>query len=430
MSIHEQGQGPQLLRSLKNRNYFIFFTGQGIAAIGMWTQNIAMSWLVFRLTDSAWMLGMIAFLSQIPSFFLAPFAGVLVDRWIKRRVLVASQILGMIHAGTLTVLTFTGALEVWHLLLLSFTLGCVNAFDLPARHAITAELVDTKEEKTNAIALNSVSYNIARLLGPSLGGILIPLVGEGVCFLLNTTGYLMAVISLLLLKPRVTGGAVTETGFWQGFREGHQYTFGQLPLRLILQLLGTVALLAIPYTVLLPVYVVQELQAGANWLGFLMGAAGVGSLIGAIVIARRTSFQGLEKMIAIAAVLIGTGLIALSYSKMVYISLVIQFVIGLGMIFAIVGGSTLLQCMVDDSLRARVMSFYTMTIMGITPIGSLIAGSLAQTIGTANTMLIAGIACLIGTAYFVAHISAFRVQACPIYVNSGNLNSMDECRYR
>jgi MFS family permease len=430
LSAEQKKDLSRLWRALGNRDYNLFFWGQGPSTIGTWIQNIAMSWLIFQMTGSAWMLGMVAFLSQIPNFFLAPVAGVLVDRWIKQRVLLTTQFLSLVQAGILTLLTFNHLLETWHLLLLSLLLGCINAFDIPARHAITAELVENKEDKANAIALNSITYNIARFVGPSIAGLLIPIFGEGMCFLLNTVSYLMAIFSLLLLKPRTLTANQKQEDFLQCFQKGYQYTFGQLPLKLILLLLGVVSLMGTPYIVLLPIYVVQELYAGADLLGFLMAASGLGSLVGAIFLAARTSFQGLEKLLAIAATLIGMGLALLAFIKILYVSLMAMFLIGLGLLFTIVGSSTLLQCMVDDTLRARVMSFYTMTFMGIGPVGSLIAGGLAQSLGTSYTLLGGGVACLCGAAYFHFHLSAFRVQACPIYVNSGNLDSVEQCRFR
>lgn len=421
---------PRLWRALDNRDYRRFFIGQGVSAIGTWTQNIAMSWLVFQLTGSGWMLGIIAFLSQIPNFFLSPVAGVLVDRWPKRRVLLTTQALSLLQAGVLTALTLTGLLATWHILALSLLLGCINAFDVPARHAITAELVANKDDKTNAIALNSISYNIARFAGPSLAGLLIPLVGEGLCFLLNTAGYLLALLSLWSLRPRVPTSPRQRESFIESFKQGYEYTFGQFPLKLVLGLLAVVSLMGTPYIVLLPMYVVQNLHAGADRLGLLMAMSGLGSLAGAIFLAARAEFQGLEKLLAAAAALIGLGMALLAYTDAVHSALAAMFLLGLGLIFAVVGSSTLLQCMVDDALRARVMSFYTMTFMGIGPVGSLLAGGLAQSVGTTYTLLAGGLACLCGAAYFFAHLSAFRVQACPIYVNSGNLDSVEQCKFR
>jgi MFS family permease len=423
-------QRSNVLRTLKNRNYLLLFMGQGISAVGTWTQNIAMSWLLFRMTDSAWMLGIIAFLSQIPSFFLAPIAGVWVDRWSKRKVLLVTQLLSLLQAGVLTILTIKGAIASWELLILSFLLGCVNSLDLPARHAITPELIDGQEDKANAIALNSVMYNIARLVGPALAGILIPIIGEAMCFLLNAVSYLFAIITLVYIRPRIGKQDAKQSNFWKGFKEGYYYTFGQLPLRLIISFLAVISLMGMPYTVLLPVYVVQDLHLGADWLGFFMATSGLGSLFGAILLTGRDSFQGLEKLLCVAGLLIGAGLCILFLVKLVYATFFSMFFIGLGLIFAIVGSNTLLQSMADDSLRARVMSFYTMAFMGIGPIGSLVAGAFAQRFGVSVTILVGGIACLLGSLYFLKYLKVFRVQACPIYVNSGNLESMEQCRYR
>lgn len=418
-----------IIKALYNRNYQIFFAGQGLSIIGTWMQNIALSWLIYRLTDSAFMLGLVAFVGQIPNFVLSPFAGVWVDRWGKRSVLVATQVFSLIQASLLAWLTLTDRIDVNYILYLSLFLGCISAFDLPARNAITVEMMDSQEERQNAIALNSVTYNLARLLGPSAAGILIPVIGEGYCFLLNVASYFISIISLIALRLRPIVAEKGTANMLEHFQEGYAYTFKQLPLRNILLLLGIISLTAMPYTVLLPVFVSQNLGASVGTLGFLMAVSGCGSLLGAIGIAGRSEFQGLEKLLVVAASLIGGGLISFLLPGGVWFAAVVMFVLGVGFLIQVVGSNTLLQCMVDDSMRGRVMSFYTMILMGIGPFGSLLAGFLASQIGVIYTLVLGGVCSLAGAAYFARHLSVFRVQACPIYVQSGSLSSRDQCRF-
>ena len=418
-----------IIKALYNRNYRIFFTGQGLSVIGTWMQNIALSWLSYRLTDSALMLGWVAFMSQIPNFVLAPFAGVWLDRLGKRRVLIVTQLLSLIQASLLAWLTLYNMIGIEHILGLSLFLGCVNAFDVPARHAISVEMMDTQEERQNAIALNSVTYNMARLLGPSIAGILIPLIGEGYCFLLNVISYCISLVSLVTLRIKVVSSKQSHNNMLEHFKEGYAYTFKQLPLRNILVLLGIISLTAMPYTVLLPVFVSKNLGASAGALGFLMAVSGCGSLLAALAIAARSEFQGLEKLLVVAATTIGIALIGFMLSPSMWLAAVLMFILGIGFLIQVVGSNTLLQCMVDDSMRGRVMSFYTMILMGIGPIGSLLAGFLTSQIGVVYTLAVGGVCSLAGAFYFGRHLSVFRVQACPIYVKSGSLSSQDECRF-
>lgn len=423
------GNASHVLRALHDRNYRIFFAGQGLAATGVWIQNIAMSWLIYRLTDSAWMLGLTAFASQIPNFLLAPAAGVWIDRWPKNKVLIATQTLSFIQSLLLVWLTLSGRIEMWQVLCLSFFTGCVNAFDVPAKHAATAEMMANPDDKQNAIAINSITYNTARMLGPSLAGILIPLIGEGLCFLLNSVSYFIAVVSLLLLRIRQESVKQCQENVFQRFQEGFTYTFGQKPLRSILLLLGIVSLTAAPYTVLLPVFVTKYISGGAGTLGYLMAVAGLGSLFGAAWLATRPTFFGFDKLVAAAAALIGTSLVAFMAARNLWLCTLLMFCLGLGFVIQIVASNTLLQSMVDNSLRGRIMSFYTMILIGIGPIGSLLAGALVSRFGVISTFVAGGICCIAGAVLFYRNIPAFRKQACPIYVKAGTLSSYDQCRF-
>ncbi len=428
VSIHNVN-AKHMLRALYDRNYRIFVTGQGLSAIGIWIQNVAMSWLIYRLTGSAWMLGLAAFTSQIPNFMLAPVAGVWIDRWPKHRVLTMTQALSLIQSLLLVWLTLTGRIEMWQILSLSLFSGCINAFDVPARHAATAEMMAKPSDKQNAIAINSITYNTARMLGPSLAGILIPLIGEEICFLLNSVSYCISVLSLLLLKFKQGTPERRHENISQLFREGFDYTFGQRPLRNILLLLGIVSLTAGPYAVLLPVFVTQYLTGGAGTLGYLMAMSGFGSLIGAAFLTARSTFFGFDKLVAAAAALIGISLVSFMFARSLWFCTLLMFCLGLGFVLQIVGSNTLLQSMVDDSLRGRIMSFYTMILMGIGPIGSLLAGALVNRFGVVFTFVAGGICCIIGALLFFRNISTFRKQACPIYVKAGTLSSYDQCRF-
>ena len=418
-----------IIKALHNRNYQIFFTGQGLSVIGTWMQNMALSWLSYRLTDSALMLGLVAFAGQIPNVVLAPFAGVWIDRLGKRQILIGTQIFSLVQAALLAWLTLGNQIAIEQIVVLSLFLGCVNAFDVPARHAISAEMMDKQEERQNAIALNSVTYNLARMVGPSLAGMLIPVIGEGGCFLVNVASYAISLVSLAALRLKTANNSQQPSNLLQQFKEGYRYTFKQLPLRNILVLLGIISLTAMPYTVLLPVLVAKHLTADAGTLGFLLAVSGCGSLLAALLMAARKEFQGLEKLLAAAAATIGLALGCFMLPLSLWLSAVLMFILGVGFLVQVVGSNTLLQCMVDDRMRGRVMSFYTMILMGVGPIGSLLAGFLASQIGVVYTLVLGGVCSLAGACYFARHLSIFRVQACPIYVRSGSLSSRDECRF-
>lgn len=418
-----------MLRSLYERNYRIFFVGQGLSGIGTWTQNIAMSWLVYRLTDSAWMLGLTAFMGQIPNFMLAPVAGVWIDRRPKNRVLLMTQILSLIQSLLLAWFTLSGRIEIWQVLCLSFFLGCINAVDVPARHAVIVELTTEPDNKQNAIAINSVTYNTARLLGPAVAGILVPLLGEGVCFLLNGLSYFISVLSLLLLKITPATAARRRENVLQCFREGFSYTFGQKPLRDLLLLLGIVSLTAAPYAVLLPVFITKHLAGEAGIFGYLMAVSGFGSLAGAAFLASRSTFFGLDRLVAAAAALIGVSLAGFMFAYSLWFCTLLMLGLGVGFALHIVGGNMLLQSMVDDSLRGRVMSFYTMILMGVGPAGNLLAGAAVNRFGVVATFVMGGICCIVSALLFFHNISMFRKQACPIYVKAGTLSSHDQCRF-
>ncbi len=387
-------------RSLKYRNYRLFFAGQSVSLIGTWIQRIATPWLVYDLTKSVLLLGIVGFVGQIPTFLLSPIAGVLTDRWNRYNIMLTTQVLSMVQAIILTWLVFSGNIQVWHIILLSGFLGCINAFDVPARQSFVIQMVEKKEDLSNAIALNSSMVNGARLLGPSVAGMLIAATGEGICFMLNAISYLFVIWSLILMKITSIDNKNGKKSVLKELREGIAYTFGFAPIRYIILLLALVSLVGMPYTVLMPIFAKEIIHGGAHTFGFLMGASGMGALTGAFYLASRRNDIGLEKIIPLSAGVFGIGLILFSFSHAFVLSLILMVITGLGMMLQMASSNTMLQSIVDDSMRGRVMSFFTMAIMGTAPFGSLLAGSSAKLIGAPNTVFWGGISCILGALIF------------------------------
>lgn len=408
-----------MFRSLQYRNYRLFFGGQSISLIGTWIQRIALPWLVYSLSGSPFLLGVVGFASQIPALLLSPLAGVVSDRKNRHRILIITQTLSMIQAITLSLLFLTGNIKVWHIIILGTLLGCVNAFDMPTRQAFVIEMVEKKEDLGNAIALNSSMVNSARLIGPSIAGVLIATVGEGICFLINGLSYLFVIASLLMMKLSPQKEKLQTSKVWQGLREGFSYAFGFPPIRFIILLLALISLMGMPYTILMPVFVKEILHGGSHMFGFLIGASGIGALIGAFYLASRKSVLGLEKIIPLATAVFGAGIIAFSFSRLFWLSLFLMFLTGVGMIIELAASNTILQTIVDDDKRGRIMSFYSMAFMGTIPFGSLLAGGLASHLGADNTLLIGGIACFFGALLFTHKLPQLKKLIRPIYVKYG-----------
>jgi MFS family permease len=408
-----------VLHSLKYRNYRLFFAGQTISLVGTWMQSIAISWLVYRLTNSAFLLGLVGFFSQIPSFVLTPFTGVLIDRWNKHRILVITQTLSLVQAFALAVFTLTGTINVLTIILLSLSLGLINAFDMPARQAFVIEMVEKKEDLPNAIALNSSMVNVARFIGPAIAGVLVAVVGEGYCFLINGISYIAVIIALLAMKVNKTVIRVSVKNIPKEIKEGFKYSFGFVPIRSILLLLGLVSLIGMPYTVLMPIFAKDILHGGANELGFLMASAGIGALTGGIYLASRKSVLGLGRILSIAGVIFGLSLIGFGISKNLYFSIIIIMVSGFGMLLQIAASNTLLQTITEDDKRGRVMSFFTMAFIGMSPFGNLIAGVLADKIGAPNTVMISGGVCILGAIIFLTRLKSLQKLVHPIYIKMG-----------
>jgi MFS family permease len=404
-----------IFRSLKYRNYRLFFTGQSISLIGTWMQRIAMPWLVYHMTGSALLLGVVSFAGQIPTFILAPFAGVLTDRWSRYRVLLVTQIISLVQALILAVLALTGVIEIWHIVALSIMLGCINAFDVPSRHSFVVEMVEKKEDLGNAIALNSMMFNGARLIGPSIAGVMLATTGEGVCFLINAISYIFVVMSLLMMRIEKREIVKKKSNLLKEMKEGLSYTFGFAPIKYLLILLAVVNLMGASYQVLVPVFAKEILHGGSDTFGFLMGAAGFGALIGAVYLASRETVLKLGRLIPAATALFSIALIILSFSKLFILSGVLMVFIGLGLMLQTASSNTILQTITDDDKRGRVMSFYTIAIMGTAPFGSLLGGYLAKTIGTPNTILIGGVTCLAGAALFMKKLPELKSIVRPVY---------------
>ena len=407
--------------AFRSKNYRLFFIGQGISLIGTWMTQIATIWLVYHLTKSPMILGVVGFTSQIPSFFLSPFGGVFVDRFSRHRTLIGTQILAMIQSLTLAVLALTGVVHIWHIIVLSLFQGIINAFDAPARQAFVPELVERREDLANAIALNSTMFNGARLIGPAIGGLVIARIGPAYCFLVDGLSYIAVIIGLLAMTIKPKTIALSNVNPLQRIKEGFEYAFGFPPIRAILLLSALTSFFAMQYTVLVPIFADKILQGGAETLGFLMAASGVGALAGGIYLATRQTVVGLGKIIALAPSILGLGLIGFALSRVLPMSLFTMLFVGFGTIMQIAAGNTVLQTILEEDKRGRVMSLYTMSFLGMTPFGNLLGGFLANHIGASNTLIIDGIACMVGSLIFVRQLPTLRKMIRPIYIKQGLL---------
>jgi MFS family permease len=406
-------------RALRSRNFRLYFSGQTISLIGTWMTRLATSWLVYRLTGSALLLGVVGFAGQIPTFLFAPFAGVWVDRLDRRKVLVVTQILAMIQSLALAVLTLARHINIYEIIWLSALQGLINAFDMPARQAFLVQMVDDKQDLGNAIALNSSMVNLARLVGPSLAGAVIAISGEGYCFLIDGLSYLAVIASLLAMRLATVEVKRTTDSMLAQLREGWVYVSGFVPVRTILLLFAIVSLMGWPFTVLMPIFAGTILKGGPHTLGFLMGAVGVGALISAISLAIRKTVLGLGKMIPASTAAFGAGLILFGLSHNLSVSLALMLVCGFGMMQQMAASNTIIQTIVEDDKRGRVMSFYAMAFVGMAPFGSLLAGTLAHVIGAPRTVMVSGVCCLVGAAWFATQLGNVRKFIRPIYMNLG-----------
>ncbi len=413
------------LRALRHRNYRLFFGGQSVSLIGTWMTRIATSWLVYRLTGSAWLLGIVGFAGQIPTFLLAPFAGVWVDRLNRHHVLVVTQVLAMVQSFWLALLALANRITIADIIWLSAFQGLINAFDMPARQAFVVEMVD-RGDLSNAIALNSSMVNMARLVGPSIAGVVIATVGEGYCFLIDGFSYLAVIASLLLMHLQTQEQRGKQAEMLTELKQGWTYVSKSVPIRSILFLLALVSLVGMPYTVLIPIFAGGILHGGPHTLGFLMAASGVGALAGALHLASRKTVLGLGRVVTLSAALFGIGLITFSQSRWLWLSLPLMFITGMGMMQQMAASNTILQTIVSGDIRGRVMSYYTMSFVGMAPFGSLLAGTVAARFGAPLTLLVSGLLCMLGALWFWAHLEDVRREIRPIYRELGILPQIAE----
>ncbi|HEV3141917.1 MAG TPA: MFS transporter [Vicinamibacterales bacterium] len=407
-----------LTRSFRHRNYQLFFGGQLISLTGTWMQQIAQSWLVYRLTKSSELLGLVSFAGQIPVFLFAALGGAAADRGHRHRIIVWTQTLSMALAFALAALTLTGVVRVWHLFVLSALLGLVNAFDIPARQAFMVEMVG-REDLMNAIALNSSMVNGARVVGPAVAGAVVAAVGEGWCFLLNGVSYIAVIAGLLMMRVPRADRAPSDRSALADIVEGFTYVGRTAPVRAVLILLGIVSVTAMPYTVLMPVFADEILHGGAKTLGLLTGASGIGALIGALSLAARRGVKGLGRWIAVSTFAFGISLIFFAWSSSLWISIAILVLAGGSLMAQMAASNTLVQAMSPDALRGRVMAVYSMMFMGMAPFGALFAGSMAERIGAPMTVAIGGIVCLIAASVFALRLPALRGPARQLVVAQG-----------
>ena len=406
-------------RALRHRNFRLFFGGQSVSLIGTWMTRIATAWLVYRLTKSALLLGTVSFAGQIPTFLLAPFAGVIVDRIDRRKVLVWTQTLAMVQSLALAWLTLSHRITIGEVLALSAMQGVINAFDMPGRQSFMVQMVESRADLSNAIAINSSMVNMARLVGPSLAGMLIAATNEGWCFLVDGVSYIAVIASLLMMRITRTEEQRTTSSMLMQLREGWTYVAGFVPIRSILSLFALLSLMGWPFMVLMPVFAAKVLHGGPHTLGFLMGAVGVGSLISALSLVVRRSVRGLTKMIPIAAVIFGVGLIGFGFSESQWLSMALMLITGFGMMQGLTASNTIIQTLVDEKMRGRVMSYYTMAFVGMAPFGSLLAGALAHAIGAPRTVIVSGVACILGAVWFTTRLTEIRREMRPIYQRLG-----------
>jgi MFS family permease len=404
-----------MLRAFSYPNYRLFFGGQLVSLIGSWISMTATSWLVYRLTGSAMALGVVGFAGQIPGFIMGPFAGAYLDRWDRHRVLVVTQTISMLQ-------TFSGHITVPAIVALNAVQGMVNAFDMPARQAFLTTMISDREDLANAIALNSSMFNAARLVGPSVAGLMIATAGESWCFFVDGVSYMAVIIALVAMKDvRRIGRHEAPAGIVEHLLEGWRYVFGFRPIRSLILQLAWLCLVAMPFSVLMPVFADEILGGGPYTLGFLMGASGLGALSGALWLTTRKSVVGLGRVILTNTVVFGCGLIGFALSRSLPVSIVFMTITGFGMMVQMASTNTVIQTIVDEEKRGRVLSFYTMSFLGTAPFGSLLAGWLSSRIGAPHTVVLSGVLCIATAVWFARELPAIRELVRPIYRRMGIL---------
>jgi MFS family permease len=408
-----------MVRAFRHRNFRLYFGGQSISLVGTWVQQIALGWTIYQLTHSSLLLGLVSFAGQLPLFIVTPFAGVLVDRWNRHRTLIVTQSLSMLQAFALALVVSTHFLHVWNLIALNVLAGVILAIDLPTRQSFIVDMVGSGRDLPNAVALNSFVITGGRMLGPAIAGLLLTIVSPAVCFFINAISYMPVVVALLAMRVKKRAPNTAHSSALNELAEGVRYAMGFPPIRSVLFLVGLISLLGMPYAVLMPIFAAEVLHGGAHTLGLLMSAPGIGALFGTVYLASRKSIRGAGTRVAAGALIFGGGLIVAGLSRGLIVALFALFFVGLGMIVQLAISNTLLQTIVDDDKRGRVMSLYTMAFMGMAPFGSILGGVLANHIGVQMTFLIGGIACAGGALLFATRIRSMRPMVLPIFVRKG-----------
>src|SRR6267378_5738116 len=406
----EQSRLQASLRAFRHRNFRLFFAGQLTSLVGTWMQTVAQSWLVYRLTGSPTLLGLVGFASQFPIMVLAPIAGAVADTYPRRRSMLAIQASAMLLAFPLAALTLLNRIQVWHILVLAVLLGVVNAFDIPVRQSFVAEMVG-REDLVNAIALNSSMMNGARVIGPAIAGIVVAAIGEGWCFLINGLSYLAVIVCLLFITAGNQAPQEDYASHMEAIIEGFRFVLHTQPVRTLLMLLGVVSLMGMPYSVLMPIFADHILNGGAKGLGVLMGFSGIGALLGAVTLAGRRGIRGLGTWVMFACAGFGTSLILFSLSRTFWLSAFLLVPVGFCMMVQMASSNTLIQSMVPDRLRGRVMAVYSMMFMGMAPFGALLGGAMADRVGAPIAVAAGAVASIVGAAVFGRKLPVFRGEA-------------------
>jgi len=385
------------LRAFRHRNFRLFYSGQAISLVGTWIQQIALSWLVYRTTGSAFLLGLVTFSSQIPMLMFLPLAGLISDRHDRRKIMLLAYAFASLQAATLAVLTLTGTVRVWQILLLGFAYGAIMAFETPARQSLISQMVNSREDLPNAIALNSVLMNSGRLVGPSIAGVLLVFIGEGWCFLINAASFVAIIASVLMMRLAPRRTPAVRASMAQDLAVAARYAWETSPIRLFLFLVALISLTASPYTVLMPIFARDIFGGDAHTLGFLVGSAGLGAVIGTVLLSMRPHIYGLSRLVPFTAASAGIALMLVGISTSYWWSLLFMAILGFGIIVTAASVNMMLQSLVDEDKRGRIVSFYAMAFLGMAPIGGLIAGSVASQIGAPATAMVNGACCLLGT---------------------------------
>jgi len=403
----------------KNRNLQLYFSGQVISLIGTWMQQMALSWLIYRLTNSPFMLGLVGFTSQAPSLLVTPFAGIIADRTNRHRLLITTQTLAMVQAALLAVLVLSGHTQLWQLVALSAVLGIITAFDMPTRQTFMFDMLDDKEQLASAIGISSAINTATRLVGPFLAGLFVAWAGEGVCFLANAISYVAVIVALLFVKSNQRRKTPSQESALSQLKEGFAYAMGFTPIRDLIMLLALLGLFAMPFAILMPAFAKDVFHGNASTLGFLSGSSGAGSVVGALFLASRKGTRALSRWITIGCVVFGLGLIAFGSSSLLPLSLVVVAIIGFAAMLVMAGSITVIQTIVDEDKRGRVMSLVVMAFMGLSPFGCMAAGALANVIGVGKTVVATGIFTVIVAVVFCTRILRIHLQVTPAQVNEG-----------